>query len=98
MHAVLIEPTGAKKTYEWDGEDEEETLREAGVEGQIVNLHVTDDEGGDIMVWMGIDPAMPVNSAARLAVAQLSAVHVMCFGPVLITQLDEDLATELIGA
>lgn len=97
MTALLILPQGSK-AYPDEEQDEETTLREVGAEGQIVNLHITDDEGNDFGVWMGIDPAMPVNSAARLAVAQLSAVHIMCFGPVLITQLDEDLASELIGA
>jgi hypothetical protein len=80
-----------------DEADEEALLREHGAEGSVVNLSVTDEHGHMFALWMAIDPAQPVNSKARHLVVDLSALHVMCFGPVVLAQLDEDTERELLG-
>lgn len=80
-----------------DEADEEALLREHGAEGSVVNLSVTDEHGHMFAVWMGIDPAQPVNSKARRMVVDLSALHIICLGPVVFTQLDEDTERELLG-
>lgn len=96
MSAVLILPEGSVEPVEVEVE-EETLLREAGADGQVVNLNITDDLGHSFTAWMAIDPAQPINSKARSVIANLSALHMMCFGPILITQIDDDLVTEIVG-
>lgn len=96
MPALLIDPQGRVMPADEEA-DEEQTLRDAEAVGQIVNLSITDDMGHMFAVWMAIDPVQPVNSKARSVISSLAALHMMCFGPVLITQIDEDLALEITG-
>jgi hypothetical protein len=81
-----------------DDETEEETLlRENGAEGSVVNLSVTDEHGHMFAVWMAIDPAQPINTKARSMIVDLAAMHILCFGPVVFSQLSEDIQQELLG-
>lgn len=98
MTAVLIQPDGKKQQTEGDDaeHDAEHVLREAGTEGPVVHMQMQ-DETAVFSVWMGVDPAMPVNTSARKAIVDLAGLHIMCFGPVLIVGLDEDTATEVVG-
>lgn len=97
MAAVLIPTTGRARTYFSDPPDEEEVLRENDSAGQVVTLNIKDDDGHEFSAWMGVDPTQPVNPTARQAIANLAAIHLLCFGPVLLTGVDEDTAREVAG-
>jgi hypothetical protein len=96
MPAVLIEPDGRSSRLTGFTVAAEPTLREHGAEGDVVCVNLK-DEVTDFSAWMGVDPAMPVNPTARQAIVNLTGLHLLCFGPVLITGLDEDTATEIAG-
>lgn len=80
-----------------DEAEEEALLRDYDAEGAVVNLSVTDEFGHMFAVWMAIDPAQPVNTKARQMIVDLSAMHIICFGPVVFSQLSEDTEMELLG-
>lgn len=95
MTTVLIQQNGQKTVVD-DELDEEGLLREHGSEGQIVTLNIKDDDH-TFSMWMGIEPSQPTNTTARHAIVNLCALHLMCFGPVLLTGLDDDTAREVVG-
>lgn len=72
----------------------ESLLADQGSIGPFVRLTMS-TEDTDFEVWMGIDPTQPINVFARQAIDRLSSLHMVCFGPVLLTGLDESVALEL---
>lgn len=92
MTTLLLWPSGElRQRADLDPVD---MLRDAGVEGQIVAITL-EGEGHNFVVHMCIDPTQPINPFARHAIDMLSGLHLMCFGPVLITGLDDDTITEI---
>lgn len=89
---LLVTPQGAVTPTE--PQDAEPLLRENGAVGQVVNLHIV-NEDSDLLVTMAIDPAQPINSKARSLLDQLAALHMMCFGPVVVQGLDAETEREL---
>lgn len=95
VSTILFHPDGRiEPQYEVQGDSVSADLVRQGANGPFVRL-AFNTEDISFHVWMGLDLSQPINTFARQAIDGLAALHVMCFGPVLFTDLDEDIVREL---
>lgn len=100
MSALLMLPNGIVEVKQGDRHGRlpagPDVLKDQDAIGPYAHIRMTSDEGGSYSIHMGIDPTQPVNTFARLTIDGLSGIHMVCFGPVYFTGLDDDTIKELI--
>lgn len=94
MTALLLLPNGHRSTVDYKaGGSAEEVLRSLGcVTITCLRLALDDQQVGE--VWMDVTDPL-VNRHAGTAVLNLTGVHIVCVGPVIIDGIDDDMLGEL---